>query len=107
MRDLDNSNQAPYRQAADAIRDAIEAGEYPPGAMLPSMADMAMHFGVSRMTIQAAVRLLKDEGRVVSRQGAGVYVREPPVDPERDYGREIDALRVRVTRLERLLLGED
>lgn len=66
----------PYRQVADAIRDAIEDGEYPPKSRLPSRVDLSTHFGVSPMTVQSALRVLRDEGTIVSRQGDGVFVAE-------------------------------
>jgi GntR family transcriptional regulator len=38
------------------------------------------HYGVARMTVRSAIRLLQDEALVVSEHGKGVYVRRrPPV----------------------------
>lgn len=93
-----------YLQVADLIRDAIKAGEFAEGAALPSQNELCEHFGVSRVTMQAAVRQLRDLGLIVTRQGSGVFVRTEA--GERDYGREIDALHGRLTRLERALLGD-
>lgn len=66
----------PYQQVANALRAAILTRTYQPGDKLPSGPDLAEQFGVARMTVQTAIRLLRDEGLVVSRQGSGVYVRE-------------------------------
>lgn len=41
-----------------------------------SGSSLAEHYGVARMTVQQATRLLRDEGLVVSRAGSGVFVRE-------------------------------
>src|SRR6266545_7773595 len=65
----------PYVQVANALRDAITSGTLRPGEKLPSGSDLAERYGVARMTVQNAVRLLRDEGLVVSRQGSGVFVR--------------------------------
>jgi DNA-binding transcriptional regulator YhcF (GntR family) len=66
----------PYQQVANALRAAILTRSFQPGEKLPSGPDLAKRFGVARMTVQQAIRLLRDEGLVVSRQGSGVYVRE-------------------------------
>lgn len=66
----------PYQQVANALRAAILTKKFAAGDKLPSGPELAERFGVARMTIQQAIRLLRDEGLVVSRQGSGVYVRE-------------------------------
>jgi hypothetical protein len=38
-------------------------------------------YGVARMTVQQALRILKDEGLTVSRQGSGVFARERTAKP--------------------------
>lgn len=63
------------------MRTAILGRQYAPGEKLPSGNEMARHFGVARMTVQQALRLLRDEGLIVSRQGSGVYVRSRTVRP--------------------------
>ncbi|OZM72661.1 GntR family transcriptional regulator [Amycolatopsis antarctica] len=73
----------PYQQVANALRAAILTKKFLPGDKLPSGPELSDRFGVARMTVQQAIRLLRDEGLVVSRQGSGVYVRERtqrPVD---------------------------
>ena len=52
-----------------------------PGDRLPSGKDLAANYGVARMTIQQALRLLRDEGLIVSRQGSGVFVRDRTESP--------------------------
>lgn len=63
------------RIAAD-LRDDIMSGELPPGANLPSTAQLKTRFDASNATVQKALQLLKDEGLVVGRAGAAVTVRE-------------------------------
>lgn len=99
MKPLDpDDTRPPYQQMAEAIREAIIAGEYPPGAALPSRSSLAHMFGVAPMTVQSAIRDLKDDGVVVTRQGSGVYVRQVP-DTPRDPLAEIDELRAMVEEL--------
>lgn len=66
----------PNVQIAASIRAAILTGELEPGAQLPTGHELAKFFGVSRMTVQTAIRTLRDEGFVRSRTGSGVYVRD-------------------------------
>jgi len=65
----------PYVQVANALRDSISSGTLHPGEKLPSGSELADRYGVARMTIQNALRVLRDEGLVVSRQGSGTFVR--------------------------------
>ena len=63
----------PYQQVANALRAAILTRKLAPGEKLPSGNELAQRYGVARMTVQQAIRLLRDEGLIVSRQGSGVY----------------------------------
>lgn len=60
----------PTQRVADALRAAIEAGDYPPGGELPSSEDLAGEYGVAKGTAQKAVTQLAAEGylTVVRRQ---------------------------------------
>lgn len=78
----------PNVQIAASIRAAILTGELEPGSQLPPGHELAKFFGVSRMTVQTAIRTLRDEGFVRSRTGSGVYVRDQaslPVPTEKDH----------------------
>jgi DNA-binding transcriptional regulator YhcF (GntR family) len=77
MQDLDPDDpRPPYRQVASALRAAILTRSLKPGEKLPSGPELAKRYGVARMTAQQAIRVLREEGLVVSRQGSGVFVRE-------------------------------
>lgn len=66
--------RSPYIKIAASIRAAILMGELEPEMPLPTGAELAASFGVTRTTVGSAIRLLKDEGYVRSRPGGGVYV---------------------------------
>jgi 5'-deoxynucleotidase YfbR-like HD superfamily hydrolase/biotin operon repressor len=66
----------PNVKIAASIRAGILSGELGPGSRIPSVEELARFFGVARMTVQAAVRTLQDEGFVLSRPGSGIYVRD-------------------------------
>ncbi|RLK58401.1 GntR family transcriptional regulator [Actinokineospora cianjurensis] len=102
MRGLDpDASGPPYRDIANALREALDAGEWAPGEAIYSRKQLVGHFGVSGMTVQRAVGVLVDEGRLVARQGARVYVRAVPDPPARDLAAELDELRARLDVLER------
>lgn len=74
------SDRSVYKQIADHLRSAIAAGRLKPREQLPSEALLMQHYGVARMTIRSALRLLQDEGLITAEHGRGVYVRaRPPV----------------------------
>jgi DNA-binding transcriptional regulator YhcF (GntR family) len=66
----------PYVQVASALRAAILTKRFKPGDKLPSRSELAKTYDVAPMTVQNAIRELRDEGLIVSRQGSGVFVRE-------------------------------
>ncbi|GAA3880267.1 hypothetical protein GCM10022243_51080 [Saccharothrix violaceirubra] len=66
----------PYMQVANALKAAILTKVFKPGDRLPSRAELAKQYDVAPMTVQSALRELRDDGLIVSRQGSGVYVRE-------------------------------
>lgn len=66
--------RSPYIQIAASIRAAILAGELDPEAQLPTGGELAKFFGVTRATVGAAIRVLREEGFLRSRAGGGVYV---------------------------------
>ena len=68
-----------YAQIADALRDEIIAGRLRPGDQLPSERELQRRFKVSQGPVRGAFDQLRAEGLVVSRQGAGSFVREQTV----------------------------
>jgi DNA-binding transcriptional regulator YhcF (GntR family) len=66
----------PYVQVANALRAAILTKKFAAGDKLPSRQELAKTYNVAPMTIQNALRELREEGLIVSRQGSGVFVRE-------------------------------
>lgn len=73
-----------YQRLACALRDALDQ-DIPSGAALPPERRLAGLLAVSRTTVVAAYRILRAEGRLVSRQGSGTRAAGPPL-PARPYG---------------------
>ena len=66
-----------YTALAEAVRLAVLSGTLAPGTRLPSERDLAEHLGLSRTTATAAYGVLRDQGYLVSRRGAGSVVTRP------------------------------
>lgn len=66
-----------YMQIVESLRNDIEQGRYREGDLLPSEADLRAIFAVSRHTIREALRSLRDEGYLESRQGAATRITLP------------------------------
>jgi GntR family transcriptional regulator, histidine utilization repressor len=64
---------APYTRVKQHLRDGLAQGRWPPGALMPSEAELVARFGVSRMTVNRALRELQAEGLVQRTQGVGTF----------------------------------
>jgi DNA-binding FadR family transcriptional regulator len=67
-------------RATEALTRLVTDGEYAAGARLPPELELASRLGVSRTVVREAVSRLKSAGLVESRQGSGVFVREPNLE---------------------------
>ncbi|MBI5719417.1 MAG: histidine utilization repressor [Burkholderiales bacterium] len=64
---------APYVRVKQHLKGGLAAGRWPPGALMPSEAELVAEFGVSRMTVNRALRELQAEGLVSRTQGVGTF----------------------------------
>ncbi|KAA5838215.1 FadR/GntR family transcriptional regulator [Saccharopolyspora hirsuta] len=62
---------------AEQLLGAIIDGNYPPGTALPSEAELAEQFSVSRLTVREAVKVLRVQNVVRIQRGRGTYVNAP------------------------------
>ncbi len=67
---------APYLQVKQHLKDGLARGLWPAGALMPSEAELVAQFGVSRMTVNRAIRELQAEGLVSRIQGVGTFAAE-------------------------------
>ncbi len=74
-----------YRQIAEYFRGAIQRGEYPDGAHLPSCQKVARALRVSAQTVDTAYNQLVSEGLVFRRRSVGtiVHLGAESLPPER------------------------
>jgi GntR family histidine utilization transcriptional repressor len=64
---------APYAQVKQHLKEELASGRFPPGTLMPSEAELVQQFGVSRMTVNRALRELQGEGLVDRVQGVGTF----------------------------------
>lgn len=65
--------RAPYEQVKAHLKARLARGEWPPGALMPSESELVAQFGVSRMTVNRALREMQLEGLVDRIKGSGTY----------------------------------
>ncbi len=75
-----------YRELAAILREAIQQGQYTPGATLPKQDELATQYAVNVKTVRNAVALLEAEGLVTPIRRRGTVVRQRP--PMRRLGVE-------------------
>jgi DNA-binding LacI/PurR family transcriptional regulator len=63
-----------YQAVRDAIRDAIDAGRFAPGAQIPSTKDLSEQMAVSLVTAHRALQELVAAGVLHRSQGKGTFV---------------------------------
>lgn len=69
-----------YRRIADALLDAIRAGELEVGGRVPSERELSAEYGVSRMTARVALKALVEQGVVNAVETKGYFVAESRID---------------------------
>lgn len=80
---LDESSGVPlYRQVETDLDRRIKAGEWLPGAQIPSEPLLCAQYSVSRVTMREAVARLVQQGLLRKEQGRGTFVREPQLVAE-------------------------
>lgn len=60
-------------RVADALREAIVRGEYPPGSRI-RQEEIAERFGASRVPVREALKILEADGIITVRANAGAWV---------------------------------
>ncbi len=63
-----------YQQVSRDLLDRIAGDGFEKGDMLPSEAELCREYGVSRITIRAAIGQLVERGLLVRRAGVGTFV---------------------------------
>ncbi|MEJ1922745.1 GntR family transcriptional regulator [Microbacterium sp. KHB019] len=71
------ANAPLYQTITQDILDQIQSQIFPPGHRLESESALAVHYGVSRMTVRQALGQLESDGLVTRKPGSGTFVNAP------------------------------
>lgn len=63
-----------YRQIKSLILQALEAGEWRPGQVIPSEQELAVRFSVSQGTVRKAIDEMAADNLLIRKQGKGTFV---------------------------------
>lgn len=75
-------NNTAVERVVKTILSGIEKGTFSVGQKIPSQRELASLFGVSRMVIREAVKVLEGRDVLVSRRGSGIYVKQDHSETE-------------------------
>ena len=64
-------------ELADKLLESIVDGQFPVESVLPSEGELALKYGMSRLTVREAVRILRSQNIVTIRRGRGTFVNSP------------------------------
>lgn len=78
MEFLFDNDRPIYVQLVETLRIAIVSGEYPPGARLPSVRELAIRAQVNPNTMQRALQQVEDEGLIYTERTNGKFVTKAP-----------------------------
>ena len=81
----------PHIDVYEAVLDQLKAmvAEMSPGDRLPAERELAERFGVSRVSLRAALRSLESMGRIDIRRNAGSFVVHPQSSPITGWLKEL------------------
>jgi GntR family transcriptional regulator len=75
-----------YIQIHNKIKQTIQSGKWKIGDRIPAERELAVQFGVSRMTLRQAVQTLVDEGILERHVGSGTFVARQKVQERMSSG---------------------
>jgi GntR family transcriptional regulator, transcriptional repressor for pyruvate dehydrogenase complex len=64
-------------ELADMLLESIVDGQFPVESVLPSEGELALKYGMSRLTVREAIRILRSQNLVTIRRGRGTFVNPP------------------------------
>jgi len=76
---IDPSDATPiWSQIEEGLRRLVASGALKPGAMVPSVRDLARELRINPATVAKAYQRLSDAGVLTVRRGDGTYVADKP-----------------------------
>jgi GntR family transcriptional regulator len=69
-----------YLQIMEHFLSRIESGEWAEGAMIPTEAELCREYGVSKITVREAIKILVKAGKLHRTPGKGTFVEKPKLE---------------------------
>ncbi|MFF5178516.1 GntR family transcriptional regulator [Micromonospora sp. NPDC000316] len=82
--------QPRYRAIAEELKERIESGVIPPGALLPTESALTAEFRAARGTVRQAIAALREAGLVATEHGRGTHATPRQHERRRDEGSETE-----------------
>ena len=79
-----------YRAIAEELKQRVESGVIPPGALLPTESALTAEFRAARGTVRQAIASLREAGLVATEHGRGTYATPRQYERGLDEGSEIE-----------------
>ena len=77
---IDRGSHVPYYlQLKEVLTEGIRQGDWGPGDLIPSEAELGKSFGVSRTVVRQALNEMTYDGLVVRQKGKGTFVTQPKI----------------------------
>lgn len=70
-----------YQKLYDSLKHDIVSGRYRPGEQLPTEQEIAVSFGVSKITSKKALSMLASDGLLIRQKGRGTFVNTELPEP--------------------------
>jgi len=75
---FDQSRAPLYLQLAEILRQKIEEGIWREGDKLPTVEKLAAEYGLAKVTVRQAIKVLEEEKRLLPMRGRGTTILGPP-----------------------------
>ncbi|MFE9870254.1 GntR family transcriptional regulator [Micromonospora sp. NPDC005686] len=82
--------QPRYRAIAEELKQRVESGVIPPGALLPTESALTAEFQAARGTVRQAIAALREAGLVATEHGRGTYATPRQHERGLDEGSETE-----------------
>lgn len=92
-----------YLQIIEQIRHKVALGDWPPGAEIPSIRQLAADLSVSVITVKRAYLELEREGVILTQQGRGSIVSHNPAPSTAVWEQQLSRSLGETARLGRML----
>ena len=69
-----------YLQVKEHLLEKIDAGVWPDDTLIPTESELCEEYGVSKITVREAIKILVKDGRLSRKPGKGTFVTKPKIE---------------------------